>query len=300
MWSVHTHTSSRRRVEVVLGTMVCPSFVLGGDANTSSAGYVCLEAELMDGESDFYAAMLAAFAFAALLGLPSFFAVVCPGAATLFLDGENDFYAAMLAAFAFAALMGWPSCFAVDSPAVPAALSGGCAYMGSAGWSDFFAAMLAAIAFAALMGWPSCTVADCPDVPVVLSGYMLCFAALSEVLCSFWVPAAMLVWAALSDGYGGYACCVAYSLEFLFGAAMMLALLAVENTRLFILLEMVQVVFCVENWVPGSSSQKDDSDLFEWVEVESYEPEPPGPMVDNSLPVFDLVGEARRRGLVRA
>ena len=143
--------------------MVCPSFVLGGDANTGSAGYVCLEVELMDGESDFYAAMLDAFAFAAFLGLPSFFAVVCPGAATLFLDGE----------------------------------------------SDFFAAMLAAIVFAALMGWPSCIVADCPAV--------LCYAALSEVLCRFWVPAAMLVWAALSDGYGWYACCVAYSLEFCLG-----------------------------------------------------------------------------------
>ena len=94
---------------MVLGTMVYPSFILGGDANTSSAGYVCLETELVDGESDFYAAMFAAFAFAALLFLHSFFAVVCPGAPTLFLDGENDFYAAMLAAFAFAALMGWPS-----------------------------------------------------------------------------------------------------------------------------------------------------------------------------------------------
>ena len=156
------------------------------------------------------------------------------------------------------------------------------------GESDFIAAMLAAIVFAAFMGWPSCTVADCPAV--------LCYAALSEVLGRFWVPAAMLVWAALSDGYGGYACCVAYSLEFLFGATMMLASLAVENTRLFILLEMVQVVFCVENWVPGSSSQKDDSDLFEWVEVESYEPEPPCTMVDDTPHVNDLVGEARRRG----
>ena len=88
--------------------MVCPSFVLGGDANTGSAGYVCLETELIGWESDFHAAMLAAFAFAALLGLPSFFAVVCPGAATLFLGGVNDFYAAMLAAFAFAALMAGP------------------------------------------------------------------------------------------------------------------------------------------------------------------------------------------------
>ena len=54
-------------------------------------------------------------------------------------------------------------------------------------------------------------------------------------------------------------------------------------------------MFCVENWVPGSSSQKDEADPFEWVEVESYEPEPPCSMVDNTLPVFDLVGEARRR-----
>ena len=84
-------------------------------------------------------------------------------------------------------------------------------------------------------------------VPVVLSGGMLCYAALSEVLRRSWVLAAMLFWAALSDGYGGYACCVEYSVEFLFGAAILIASLAVENTRLFILLEMVQVVFCVEN-----------------------------------------------------
>ena len=195
-----------RWVEVVLGSMVCPSFVLGGDANTGSAGYVCLETELIGWESEFYAAMLAAFAFAAFLGLPSFFAVVCPGAATLFLGGENDFFDALFAAFAFAALMGWPSCFAVASPAVHAALSGGIAYMGSAGFmcletelvdgeSDFIAAMLAAFVLAAFMGWPSCTVADCPAV--------LCYAALSEVVVRFWVPAAMLVWAALSDGMVG-------------------------------------------------------------------------------------------------
>ena len=73
---------------MVPGSMVCPSFVLLGDANTGSAGYVCLETELVDGESDFHAAMLVAFAFAAFLGLPSFFAVVCPSAATLFLWGE--------------------------------------------------------------------------------------------------------------------------------------------------------------------------------------------------------------------
>ena len=200
------------RVEVVLGSLVCPSFVPGGDANTGSAGYVCLETELVDWEFHSYAAMFAAFAFAAL------------------------------------------------------------------------------------MGWPSCIVADCPAVPVVLSGYMLCYAALSEVLGRFRVPAAMLIWAALSDGYGGCACCVAYSLEILFGAAMLIAPLAAENTRLFILLEMVQVVFCVENWVPGSSSQRDEADPFELVEMECYEPEPPCTMVDNNPHVFDRVGEAHRRG----
>ena len=190
----------------------------------------------MDRESDFHAAMHAAFAFADFLGLPSFFAVVCPGAATLFLDRESDFFAAMHAAIAFAALMGWPSCFAVDSPAVLVALSGG----------------------------------------------MLCYAALPGFLRRLRVLAAMLFWAAHSDGYGGYACCVEYSLEFLFGAAMLIASLVVENTRLFILLEMLQVMSCVENWVPGSSSQEDEADLFEWVEVESYEPEPPCTMVDNT------------------
>ena len=163
---------------MVLGTMVCPSFVLEGDANTGSAGYVCLETELV--------------------------------------DGESDFHAAMHAAIAFAALMDWPSCFAVDSPAVLAGHS----------------------------------------------GCMLCYAALSGLLCRFCVPAAMLFWAALSDGYGVYACCVEHSLEFLFGAAMLIAPLTVENTRLFILLEMVQVVFCAENWVPGSSSQEDEADVF--------------------------------------
>ena len=81
---------------MVLGSMVCPSFVLGGDANTGSAGYVCLGTELM--------------------------------------GRESDFHAAMLAAFAFAALMGWPSCFAVDSPAVSAALSGRYANTSSAGY----------------------------------------------------------------------------------------------------------------------------------------------------------------------
>ena len=51
----------------------------------------------------------------------------------------------------------------------------------------------------------------------------------------FCVPAAMMFWAALSDGYGGYACCVEYSLEFLFRAATLIAPLAAENIGLFIL-----------------------------------------------------------------
>ena len=92
----------------------------------------------------------------------------------------------------------------------------------------------------------------------------------------------MLFWAALPDGYGGYACCVEYSLEFLFGAATLIAPLPAENTRLFILLEMVQVVLCAENSAPGSSSQEVEADLFEWVEVESYEPEPPCTMINNT------------------
>ena len=63
---------------------VGPSFVLGGDANTGSAGYVCFDTELVDGVSDFHAAMRVAFAFAAFLGLPSCFAVVCPAVPAAF------------------------------------------------------------------------------------------------------------------------------------------------------------------------------------------------------------------------
>ena len=154
---------------MVLGTMVCPSFVLGGDANTGSADYVCLETELENGESDFHAVMLGAFASAAFLGLPSFFAVVCL--------------------------------------AVLAALTG------------LFFALLR------LQGF-----------------FVVCVCLLR---CCFL--------AALSDGHGGFACCVEYSLEFLVGAATLIAPFASENTQLFILMEMVEVALCAENWVPGSS-----------------------------------------------
>ena len=44
------------------------------------------------------------------------------------------------------------------------------------------------------------------------------------------------------------------------------------------------MVLCAENWVPGSSSQEVEADLFEWVEVESYEPEPPCTMINNAPP----------------
>ena len=159
----------------------------------------------------------------------------------------------------------------MDSPSVPAALSGVMRTLAqlvmfasrlSYRESDFYAAMHAAIAFAALMGWPSCFAVDSPAVPAALSGCMLCCAALSGFLRRFCVLAAMLFWAALPDGYGGYACCVEYPLEFLFGAAALIAPLAAEKTRLFILLEIVQVVFFAENWVPGSSSQEVEADLF--------------------------------------
>ena len=259
------HTTVRlwagRRVGVVLGTMVCASFVLGGDANTGSAGYVCLETELGDGEFDLHAAMLVAFAFAAFLGLPS--------------------------------------CFAVDSPAVLAAFSGCFANTGSAGYvcletelvngeSDFHAAMHAAIAFAALVGWPSCFAVDSPAVLAALSGCMLCNTALSGFLRRLRVLAAMLgMLAALSTLW-----------SLLFGAATLIAPLAAENTRLFILLEMVQVVFCAENWVPGSSRQEDEADFSEWVEVESYEPDPPCTMINNTPTRSTL--RARRAGEVGA
>ena len=60
---------------------------------------------------------------------------------------------------------------------------------------------------------------------------------------------------------------------------------------------MVQVVFCVVNWVPGSSSHRDDADPFEWVEVESYEPEPPCTMVDSTPTLMTLwVRRAREVG----
>ena len=95
---------------MVLGTMVCPSFVPGGDANTGSAAYVCLEIELVDWESDFHAATPDAIAFfAASVGLPSFFVVVCPVAVAMpaalmmvaTLSGVLSLHAAMLS---FAAL----------------------------------------------------------------------------------------------------------------------------------------------------------------------------------------------------
>ena len=80
---------------------------------------------------------------------------------------------------------------------------------------------------------------------------------------------------------------------------MLIAPLAAENTRLFILLEIVQVVFCAENSVPGSSSEEDEADLFEWVEVESYEPEPLCTMIDNTPPTRSTLW-ARRAGEVGA
>ena len=65
---------------------------------------------------------------------------------------------------------------------------------------DFHAAMPAAFTFAALMGWPSCFAVDCPAVLAAFSGCMLCYPALSGFLRRLRVLAAMLFWAALSDG----------------------------------------------------------------------------------------------------
>ena len=136
----------------------------------------------------------------------------------------------------------------------------------------------------------------------------------------------LLFWAALSDGYGGYAGCDGYSFEFLHGdgcrnllcrfagllrleealplhyerfgpAAAKLVGLG-ENLRLLVLFELVQCVSCAENWVPACSIQ-DNASLYEEVEIESdYEPEPPCTMVEvQGTDVFDIPMEARRRGL---
>ena len=63
---------------------------------------------------------------------------------------------------------------------------------------------------------------------------------------------------------------------------------------------MVQVVFCAENWVPGSSSQEVEADLFEWVEVESYEPEPPCTMINKHPSPTRSTLRVRRAGEVGA
>ena len=140
------------------------------------------------------------------------------------------------------------------------------------------------------------------------------------------MPAAMLFWATLSDGYGGDACCDGYSLEFLnsdgcrnllcclagllrlkealpllferFGTAAAMQVGRGENIRLLVLFEMVQCVLCAKNWVPASSSQDNDS-LYEEVEIGSYcEPEPPCTMVEvQGTDVFDVPEEARRKTL---
>ena len=162
--------------------------------------------------------------------------------------------------------------------------------------------------FAAFVGWPSFIEVACPVAAALIArddglrrafrgsswacrdAVSCCRVQVVSRCCDAWFG---LRFQTAMVGMPG---CVAYSLEFLIGAVMMFALVAVENTRLFILLEMVQVVFCVETWVPGSSSQRDDADPFEWVEVESYEPEPPCTMIDSTPHVNDLVGEARRRG----
>ena len=57
---------------MVLGTMVCLSFVLGGDANTCSAGYVCFETEFVEGEFDFHAAMLLRLPLSCFWACPRF------------------------------------------------------------------------------------------------------------------------------------------------------------------------------------------------------------------------------------
>ena len=53
------------------------------------------------------------------------------------------------------------------------------------------------------------------------------------------------------------------------------------------------------NWVPGNSSQEVEADFMEWVEVESYEPEPPCTMINNTPPHVRPCGRGAQEGLVR-
>ena len=134
--------------------------------------------------------------------------------------------------------------------------------------------------------------------------------------------------AALSDGYGGYACCervlvgvfdwggcrnllcrsagllrLKEALPLLYerfgpAAAMLTLVGRGENFRFWCCSSEVQCVLCAENWVPASSSQENES-LYEVVKIESdYEPEPPCTMVEvQGTDVFDIPVEARSRGL---
>ena len=65
--------------------------------------------------------------------------------------------------------------------------------------------------FAACVGWPSFLAVDSPVAAALLTVTMV-YAALSG---GYVTLAAMLFWAALSDGYGGFVGCDGYSLEYL-------------------------------------------------------------------------------------
>ena len=128
--------------------MVCPSFVLGGDANTGSADFVCLETELLDGDSDSMPRCLPRLRLLRCWAYPR----------------SSQWFALVQRRFS---------------------------------WVERMISM------------PRCLLRS-PSVLAVLSGGMLCCAAFSGFLRRFGVPAAMLFWAALSDGYGGYACFVEF------------------------------------------------------------------------------------------
>ena len=81
-------------------------------------------------------------------------------------------------------------------------------------------------------------------------------------------------------------------------AAMLIAPLA-KDTRLFILLEMAQVVFCAENGCLAAPVRWMRRTFFEWVEVETYEPEPLCTMIHNT-PHVRPCGRGAQERLVRA
>ena len=164
------------------------SFVLGGDANTGSAGYFCLETELMGWESDFHAAMLAAFAFCRLVGFALVLRSGLPWRSDAFPWWRECFLCrdarcirlCRVYGLALVLRSGQPSCsYCAFRGVCEHQLNWLCCLETELvdGETGFFVGMPAALAFAASMGWPSCFAVDSPAV-LSLRFQEMCFALL--------------------------------------------------------------------------------------------------------------------------